>query len=61
MEAPVRKLLAIVIAAALASALAVVCGQVGMNATKAAFTRPKPDYALKANPYLPLRELEPVY
>jgi hypothetical protein len=56
-----RRLNTIVIAAALASLLAVAFGQVGMSRTSAAIPRPKPDYALKANPYLPLRELEPVY
>ena len=46
--------------AAITSFFALIFCQLGVTAT-AADTRPKPDYAVETNPYLPIQSLHPIY
>jgi hypothetical protein len=49
------------IAVAMTILFALISFQVGVTATDAASTQPKPDYAVTSAPYLPIRWLEPGY
>jgi len=49
----------IAVAFAMTSFLALMLWQVNKNATAGA--RPRPEYAVTSNPYLPIKRLGPVY
>jgi hypothetical protein len=47
------------VAAAKTSMFALIFCQVGVTVTDTAVTQPKPDYAVTATPYLPIKRLQP--
>jgi hypothetical protein len=62
MEGHMLRPITVAIAFAMTSFLALMLWQVDRNATAgSAGARPKPEYAVTSNPYLPIKRLGPVY
>jgi len=59
MEGHMQRPITIAVAFAMTSFLALMLWQVNKNATAGA--RPRPEYAVTSNPYLPIKRLGPVY